>query len=493
MRKPQEKRPSRLAPLSVLPVFYKLEGKCALVVGGDDAAAWKAELLAAAGAKVRVVAPTLSSDFQHLVDASEGSYQVVARSWCADDVEDCTLAIGSFADEREAKRFTDAARACGTPVNVIDDPKYCDFQFGSIVNRSPVVVGVSTDGAAPAIAQLIRSKIETLLPASIADWAKTAKELRGSLREKMPDTKRRISFWREFAEAAFSKPASEISEFCASFTANRDSGVYPSIGKVTLVGAGPGDAGLLTLNALRALQAADVILFDDLVSDEVLDLSRREAKRMLVGKRGGRASCRQDDINETMLRLARQGKNVVRLKSGDPMIFGRAGEEIEMLEEAGVTVDVVPGVTSAIAAAARLKTSLTHRDCAQGVKFVTGHSRDGKLPSIDWKACADKETTLLVYMGARTAPLLAERLLSEGAKPATPVVIMSAVSRPNESVQRLTISQMQNTRPSTSDPVLIGIGGVFKARNAKVSGKTEHYMREACALRAPSEHSRAAG
>ena len=232
-------------------------------------------------------------------------------------------------------------------------------------------------------------------------------------------------------------------------------------GRVTLVGAGPGDAEMLTIKAVRALQSADIILFDDLVSDDVLDLARREAKRMLVGKRGGRASCKQDDINETMLRLARQGKHVVRLKSGDPMIFGRAGEEIAMLESAGVPVDVASGVTSALAMAARLKTSLTHRDCAQGVKFITAHARDGALPAIDWRNAADPNITLMVYMGARKAPEFAARLLSEGLAAQTPVIVAAALTRPGEQLRGLTLGGLAGLSLDPKDPILIGIGEVF--------------------------------
>ena len=213
-------------------------------------------------------------------------------------------------------------------------------------------------------------------------------------------------------------------------TAGRDA---PRAGRVSLVGAGPGDAELLTLKAVRALQAADVILFDELVPPEVLDLARREAKRMCVGKRGGRPSCRQEDINALMIRLARGGSRVVRLKGGDPMLFGRAGEEIAELGAAGVPIDIVPGITAALALAATLGVSLTHRDLAHSVRFVAGHGRHGDLPAdLDWAGLADPETTLLVYMGGRTAGLLAARLLAEGLLPDTPACAVAALTRPEE-------------------------------------------------------------
>ncbi|MCH9807980.1 MAG: uroporphyrinogen-III C-methyltransferase [Alphaproteobacteria bacterium] len=241
-------------------------------------------------------------------------------------------------------------------------------------------------------------------------------------------------------------------------------------GRVTLVGAGPGDPDLLTLKAIKALQSADVILFDALVSDEVLEFARSEAKRMLVGKRGGRVSCKQSDINELMIKLAKQGKHVVRLKSGDPMVFGRAGEEIGELEQAGIPVTVVPGITAASAMASSLLASLTHRDHAQSVRFVTGHARNGELPAdLDWNGLADAETTLVFYMGARTAPLIAERLMAAGLAASTPAVIMAAVTRPNERRWSGDLGTLAHgiAEFDLRSPVLMGIGECFESREAE--------------------------
>ncbi len=255
-------------------------------------------------------------------------------------------------------------------------------------------------------------------------------------------------------------------------------------GRVTLVGAGPGAADLLTLRALKALQTADVILFDDLVSNEVLELARREAKKFTVGKRGGRASCRQDDINTMMVRFARQGKHVVRLKSGDPMIFGRGGEEMEQLRAAGISFDVVPGITAANAAAATTKTSLTHRDCAQGVKFITAHSRHGELPDLDWRACADSATTLMIYMGARTAPALARKLLTHGMAANTPAVIMTALSRPEERIETTTLAALQQHPIASEHPVLLGIGATFALASSSNSINSIYYKEVKTAIEA---------
>ena len=252
-----------------------------------------------------------------------------------------------------------------------------------------------------------------------------------------------------------------------------------------MVGAGPGDAELLTLKAVRALQAADVILFDDLISDDVLELARREAKRMMVGKRGGRDSCRQEDINDLMIKLARQGKHVVRLKSGDPMVFGRAGEEIEHLEAAAIAVEVVPGITTASAFAAMVKCSLTHRDHARSVRFVTGHAKSGRLPDdLDWRSLADNQTTLIVYMGGRTAQALATRLIGAGLAPSTPVIVATSVSRPAASMEAMTLADLQTIKldPTVLGPVLVAIGRALLQRTRGSTNITDHPSDDASAV-----------
>ncbi|MEM7290726.1 MAG: siroheme synthase CysG, partial [Pseudomonadota bacterium] len=358
--------------LAVLPVFYKLKGKRAVLAGGSDAAAWKADLLAASGAQVDVYATELDPEFVELLEGPRApSFNLYSRPWANDVFEGASVAIADAATEGDAQAFYCAARSAGVPVNVIDKPRYCEFQFGSIVNRSPAIVSISTDGAAPILGQAIRQRVETLLPPALKQWAQYAKDVRDTVMDNLNPGQERRSFWERLSVAAFIEPFSEaragvLKDGIAAISSETKSG------KVTLVGAGPGDADLLTLKAVRALQAADVILFDDLVSDDVLELARREAKKMLVGKRGGRTSCKQQDINDMMVKFARAGKHVVRLKSGDPAIFGRAGEEITALEQHNIPVSIVPGITAASAMAAQLGVSLTHRDHAQSVRFVTG-------------------------------------------------------------------------------------------------------------------------
>jgi uroporphyrin-III C-methyltransferase/precorrin-2 dehydrogenase/sirohydrochlorin ferrochelatase len=429
LQPPPSEGPARMKPLAKLPIFWSLENKRVVIVGGSNAAAWKAELVAACGAQVEVIADEIDDGLQALLASPSrhtGANLVHhRRRWAPTDLVDAALAIADVDDDAEARRFFDAARSLGVPVNVIDKPNYCQFQFGSIVNRSPVIVAISTDGAAPILAQAIRRKIETLLPRAMQSWAEIARPLLEHVNSLLKTSSERRIFWERFADAAFKNTPSPDAWRQLLGSAREIRATAPAIGRVTLVGAGPGDAELLTLKAVRALQAADIILFDDLVSADVLELARREAKRMLVVKRGGRASCRQEDINTMMVNFAKAGKRVVRLKSGDPMIFGRAGEEIAWLERQNIPVDVIPGVTAASAMAAGLGLSLTHRDYAQSVRYITGHSRSGGLPSgMDWGSIADPKTTNVFYMGGRTAPLIADRLIAAGLSPETPALIM---------------------------------------------------------------------
>ncbi|MGR6466609.1 siroheme synthase CysG [Rhizobium sp. PAMB 3182] len=469
--------PARMAPLAKLPVFWSLEGKPVLVAGGSDAAAWKAELLAACGAEVHVWAPegelgeAMGALLRNPPVHTAASLVLHEVGWCGSAFDGMAIAIADCETEEEAAEFFDTARAAGVPVNVIDKPAFCQFQFGAIVNRSPVVVSISTDGAAPILGQAIRRRIETLLPPALKDWAALAQLLREKVNQSLKPGAPRRTFWERFTDRALTtndKPREDEDARLMADLARLETAAG-AIGRVTLVGAGPGDAELLTLKAVRALQAADVILFDDLVSPEVLELARREAKRMLVGKRGGRESCRQEDINDMMVAFARAGKRVVRLKAGDPVIFGRAGEEITRLQNEGIAVDIVPGITSASAMAARLGVSLTHRDCAQSVRFVTGHSKKGELPEdIDWKALSDPTATTIFYMGGRTAAKIEARLVGAGLSASTPVVIMSSVSRSNERRWTGTLGGLGAAMQEigVDEPVLIGVGRVFSLADA---------------------------
>jgi uroporphyrin-III C-methyltransferase / precorrin-2 dehydrogenase / sirohydrochlorin ferrochelatase len=466
-RKPADAAASRMGPLAKLPVFLDLNGKRAVLAGGSAAAAWKAELLAAAGADVHVYALDLCDELTRLIENGTPAGRIIhhVRPWALDIFQGTAVAFADAHDNADAQAFYCAARLAGVPVNVIDNPRFCQFQTGAIINRSPVVVAISTDGAAPILGQSIRRRIETLLPLSLAAWAALAKTVREPMMARLPKGPLRRAFWEHFADRAFGlPPTADDAANLLKVVDTLETGAATLRGRVTLVGAGPGNAGFLTLNAVRALQSADVILVDDLVSPEVVELGRREARRIVVGKRGGKASCSQADINALLVQLASEGKYVVRLKSGDPMIFGRAGEEIEQLAAAGIAVDVVPGITSAAAMASILGVSLTHRDHAQSLRLVTGHGKTGGLPeNLDWRGLADPTTTLVFYMGARTAPEIAEKLMAHGLPAATPAVVMTAISKPEQTRWSGSLAELSQHAVirDRAHPALIGIGQTF--------------------------------
>jgi uroporphyrin-III C-methyltransferase / precorrin-2 dehydrogenase / sirohydrochlorin ferrochelatase len=436
-RMPALKRPRRMDRLATLPLFFPLAGRRVVVVGGNDAATWKAELLSAAGATVEVREPDPCADMEALAADPPGGPVVITRCvWSYECFEGAALIVAAAEDEDEAAAIFAAAREAGVPVNVIDRPAFCTFQFGAIVNRSPLVVGISTQGAAPILGQAVRSRIEALLPVGLKRWATAARRWRADVRKAGLGLPERQRFWEKFATLALSEPdrrphAHDRDALLAQArTCARKPGAS---GHVTLVGAGPGNPELLTLRAVRALRSADVILFDDLVAPEILDFARREAKRMLVGKTGYAPSCKQEDINALMVGLARSGKRVVRLKAGDPMIFGRAGEEIAALEQAGIPVDVVPGITAAQGAAASLKASLTHRRGARRIQFITGHAYNGQLPQeIDMSTLADPHTITAIYMPLGTFETLVRRLECAGFDLRRPVSAVFNATRTDE-------------------------------------------------------------
>jgi uroporphyrin-III C-methyltransferase/precorrin-2 dehydrogenase/sirohydrochlorin ferrochelatase len=486
-RKPLEARPTRIGKLARLPVFLALDGKRCVLAGGSPAAAWKAELLSASGARVDVYAAEVSDEMRAVAaDPPGGAVCLIERDWTAEDLAGASVAIGAFDDDLSASAFADAARAAGVPVNVIDRPAFCDFSFGAIVNRSPLVIGISTDGAAPVFAQAIRAKLEALLPAGFAHWAAAAAQWREAVKASGLSFSGRRKFWQVFTAHAVKNPASAPSEqdFARFIAEVKGLGVAVETGSVTLVGAGPGDPELLTLRAVRALQSADVILFDDLVSRDVLDFARREARKLLVGKTGFGPSCKQEDINALMVALARQGKRVVRLKGGDPLIFGRAGEEIDACQAANIAVEIVPGISAAQGAAARLGLPLTDRKYSRRLQYVTGHAKNGKLPDdIDWRSIADPATTTAIYMPVRTLAALVTRALAEGLDPLTPSAAIARATRPDQQVIACAIQDLPQ-RLAEADlpgPVLVMIGQTLQAlaQPARIDRSAERATQQA--------------
>jgi uroporphyrin-III C-methyltransferase/precorrin-2 dehydrogenase/sirohydrochlorin ferrochelatase len=479
-RKPLKAQPARMGALARLPVFLSLEGKRAVLAGGSAAAVWKVELLSAAGANVEVYAIDASDELLQLVaDPPRGTITLNDRAWTAEDLTGAAVAIGAFADDGEAAAFASCARAAGVPVNVIDKPAFCDFAFGAIVNRSPLVIGISTDGAAPVFAQAVRAKLEALLPNGFAGWASAAARWRSAVKASGLSFSGRRKFWQVFTANAVANPDREPGQedFDRFIAEVRGLAAEVENGSVILVGAGPGDAELLTLRAVRALQSADVILFDDLVSREVLDFARREARKMLVGKTGFGPSCRQEDINALMVSLARQGKRVVRLKGGDPLIFGRAAEEIDACRAANIAVEVVPGITAAQGAAARLGLPLTDRKHARRLQYITGHARNGALPGdLDWRSLADATTTTAIYMPTRTLAALVEKATAEGLDPHTPALAIARATRPDQAVVAATIAELPErlAQANLPGPVLVMIGHVIGEKTATREAGRRH-------------------
>lgn len=466
-RRPVAAKPPRMDRLARLPVFFSLTGKRVALAGGTEAAAWKAELLSAAGADVDVFAYDVADELIALAsDPPGGAIVLHRRAWQTADLPGAALAVGAIAHDDEASRFAAAARSAGVPVNVIDKPAFCDFSFGAIVNRSPLVIGISTDGAAPVFAQAIRAKLEAMIPLGFARWADAARRWRDAVKSSGLAFAARRTFWQRFTTIALTEPAREPeqTDYDRILAETRDETGKVCPGSVTLVGAGPGDPELLTLRAVRALQSADIILIDDLVAPAILDFARREAKKMIVGKTGFAPSCRQDDINTLMVSLAKAGRRVVRLKGGDPMIFGRAGEEIAACRKARVPIEVVPGISAAQGAASRLCVSLTHRKLARRVQYVTAHGADGRLPAdIDWTSVADPVTTTAVYMPRHSLAELAATAQAHGLPKTTPAVAVIAATRPEQQVVAGTIADIavRLDEAKCGHPVLVMIGQAF--------------------------------
>ncbi|AXE62852.1 uroporphyrinogen-III C-methyltransferase [Hyphomonas sp. CACIAM 19H1] len=412
------------------PAFFNLEGARIVVFGGGEEAARKLRLFHASGAEVVLVGgfdeAALAAEFDDWVDTR-------ARSQIASALEGARLAI--IAEESPAHRAEAlaAVRARNIPVNVVDQPEDCDFTVPSILDRGEIVAAIGSGGAAPVLAKSIRAKLEALLPQRIGDLAALARSLRGFVGETIPDKSARRRYW----ERALSGPAAEAAyagdlERAEALLRQQARAAGRARGVVHIVGAGPGDPELLTLKALRLIQEADVVYYDRLVSPEIIGLIRRDAARVPVGKSKGDHSVPQTEIHERLIASAREGLRVVRLKGGDPFIFGRGGEELEAVRAEGIEVHVVPGISSALGCAASAGVPLTHRDHAQTLTFVTGHAKAGGVPDLDWQALARPAQTVVVFMGVDTAPAIAEKLVAAGRAPTTPVAVIENGTRPDE-------------------------------------------------------------
>jgi uroporphyrin-III C-methyltransferase / precorrin-2 dehydrogenase / sirohydrochlorin ferrochelatase len=448
-----------------LPVFMNLRGRGCLLVGGGEVAARKARLLLAAGAYVTVVAPRLGVTLTHL--AEDG--RVVHRAGeFSDDALNGNALVFAATDDTAANRAVHAAAtARSLPVNVADQPDLCTFILPSIVDRSPVVVAVSSGGAAPVLARLIRAKLETLIPASYGRLAELVAALRERVKQRITHPVQRRRFWETVLDGPIAEQVHAGQERAARAALERaleavDAAALPR-GAVYLVGAGPGDPDLLTFRALRLMQQADVVVHDRLVSPEILALVRREAEVIYAGKERAKHTLPQEDINHLLVRLAKEGKRVVRLKGGDPFIFGRGGEEIDSLLAEDIPFEVVPGITAAAGCAAYAGIPLTHRDYAQSVLFATGHLRDGSL-NLNWTALLQPNQTLVFYMGLHGIRPIFEELCRRGLDEATPAALIQQGTLRNQKVFAGTVKSLPEIveRSHVRAPTLIIVGHVVR-------------------------------
>jgi uroporphyrin-III C-methyltransferase/precorrin-2 dehydrogenase/sirohydrochlorin ferrochelatase len=451
--------------MDYLPIFLDIKSRRVIVDGGETVAARRVERALLAGAKVELFNDTLSEEFRTLLDHKNLTHHT--RPFTDSDFNGAIIAYGASEDEKRDASLHAAAKAHGVLVNVADVGAYCDFITPSVVDRSPLVVAISSGGAAPVIARILRARIESLLPPAYGRLAEFVGQFRDHVGEKIKKTLDRRRFWESTIEgpvgdlflsgAAKSAEKNLLAELDAASKANPGQ----RIGEVYLVGAGPGDPDLLTFRALRLMQRADVVVYDRLVGDDILALMRRDAERIYVGKLPQQHTMQQEDISQLLVNLALEGKRVLRLKGGDPFIFGRGGEEIEKLAENDVPFQVVPGVTAAAGCAAYAGIPLTHRDHAQSCMFVTAHGRDGVL-GLDWEVLVRPAQTVAVYMGLSNLKFLAEEIVAHGIDPETPAAIIDNGTRENQRVVVGTISSLpdQAAEAELKGPSIIVIGSV---------------------------------
>jgi uroporphyrin-III C-methyltransferase/precorrin-2 dehydrogenase/sirohydrochlorin ferrochelatase len=455
--------------MKYLPLFFDIKGRPCLVVGGGEIAARKVEALLRAGARITVVSPQLGPPLGARHAAGEIGH--LAEAFDAGHLADCVLAVAATDDEVINRRVSDLARKRRIPVNVVDHPELCSFIFPSVIDRSPVTVAVSTAGAAPVLARLLRARLETLIPATYGRLAELAGRFRHVVKARLPQGAVRRRFWEETLQGPVAELVHAGREAAAAHAlqAALDKADTDGLrcGEVYLVGAGPGDPDLLSFRALRLMQQCDVVLYDRLVQPAILDLVRREAERIYVGKRRSFHSVRQEEINALLVKLARDGKRVLRLKGGDPFIFGRGGEEIATLADEGIPFQIVPGISAANGCAAYAGIPLTHRDFAQSVLFVTGHLKDGSM-DLNWDALIQPAQTLVVYMGLSGLDILCRELIAHGMAAAMPAAL---VERGTTAGQRVLIGSLESlpaivAKQDVHAPTLLIIGGVVKLHDS---------------------------
>jgi len=447
--------------------FLDLKGKPGVVVGGGPVAALKAETLLHSGVRVTVVAPELCPRLTELTLL--GAVRHEARRFQAGDLLGAEIAIAATDDVAVNEAVALAARSLRIPVNVADDPSRSSFIMPSVVDRPPVQIAISTAGASPVLARKLRMLIETAVPHAFGRLAALAARFRADSRRRYPEPEARRRFWEEVVDGPVADLVFSGAEQAAAQKLQQrlegDAGAAPVTGFVSLVGAGPGNPELLTLRALRVMQRANVVLYDHLVAPALVDLARRDAERIYVGKEKDRHALGQAEINALMVRMAREGKRVVRLKGGDPFIFGRGGEEIEALAAQGIAFEVVPGVTAAAGAASYAGIPLTHRDYAQSCVFATGHLKDGSA-QLDWGALARPHQTVAIYMGVGGLAKICAGLIEHGLSPELPAALVEKATWPEQRVIEGTLATLPElaAQAAVKAPALLIAGEVVRLR-----------------------------
>jgi len=464
-------------PINAFPVFMRVAGRAVVVVGDGDEALAKARLMAQTSAVLKLVAERPSQELAAW--AAGAGLDVMRVAYAPALLDGAALAFAATGDEALDRRIADDARSLGIPVNAVDRPECCDFFTPALVNRAPVVVAVGTEGAGPVLAQMIRARIDQMLSPALGPLASLAATFRESVERLLPKGAARRAFWADFFAGAPARAmevghADEARAAAAELLARRRA----AAGHVALVGAGPGAEDLITLRAQRLLLQADVIVHDALVPEAVVALGRRDAERIAVGKRKGCHSKTQSEINALLVSLAGEGRQVVRLKSGDPLVFGRAGEEMQALRDAGISYEVVPGVTAALAAAADFELPLTLRGVSSSLVFTTGHDLKGEaLP--DWARLAISGATVAVYMGRSVAADVAARLVAAGLAPDTAVAVVENASLPGRRLLHGTLADLPSlaSRDDLDGPVMTIIGDAVAGADFRRSAPLAAFAR----------------
>ncbi|WP_415911516.1 siroheme synthase CysG [Neptuniibacter sp. QD37_11] len=450
--------------MDYLPLFFKLTNQKVLLVGGGNIALRKAKLLCRAGAHVTVISHKICDDLQDLLDENQGT--AIVGEYHTALLDDKILVIAATDDNPLNERVHFDAVEKNIPVNVVDSPKLCTFVFPAIVDRSPIVIGVSSGGSAPVLARLLRARLETWIPKSYGKLASIANHFRDQVKETFSTVNHRRVFWEnvlqgQIAEKVFAGRDEEAAKMIADKLANEDP--EHQVGEVYLVGGGPGDPELLTFKALRLMQQADIVLYDALVSPEVLDLCRRDADLIFVGKKRDNHAVPQEGINELLVKHAKLGQRVVRLKGGDPFIFGRGGEELQTLKEHNIPFQVVPGITAASACSTFAGIPLTHRNYAQSVKFVTGQLKN-RTTDLNFNELVHPNQTVVFYMGLHTLPQLAAKMIEHGKPASTPAAIISRGTSADQKVLTGTLETLPQLQEEAQlpAPALIIVGEVVE-------------------------------